>query len=296
MVSGRGDGVDCRVRSDGAVDTAGARRAAAEADPIRRGDRRTLRSHQPESPRRRRVPFAQAAYQCRDDAGDVELAIADFDAAIRFQPQDPEAFYSRAIAFRKMGDEEKSQADDAMARKLDSRIAEEYEHLPSKTDVDVLLPEKTVAAPEVEPETKPEEDDESAWVLRRRREAAAEAKRKQEEDDALDPFDTAASRQRRTQPSDRSRDRATSSARTRSSARDAEKELDEMRDRMTRPADKPALPAEDPFRTSGALTGRPIRGGTLPLPRATMPGSPLMPGTSGDCRNRPAAQFIRRRR
>lgn len=226
------------------------------------------------------------AYQCRDDAGDVDAAIADFTSAIGFLPKDPEAYYSRAIAYRRLGNEEKALSDDAMARKLDSRIAEEYEHLPTKTEIETPLPESAAAAPAVQPEPKAEDEEESAWAIRRRREAAAEAKRQKEEDEALDPFDTAASRDRRKQSTERGRDSAASAARSRAASRDAEKELEEMRerelrDRMTRPAEKSTLPAEDPFRTGGALTGRPIRGGTLPPPRAAMPGSPLVPGTSG---------------
>ena len=34
----------------------------------------------------------------------------------------------------------------------------------------------------------------------------------------------------------------------------------ELRDRMTRPAEKSTLPAEDPFRTGGALTGKVVTG------------------------------------
>jgi hypothetical protein len=218
------------------------------------------------------------AYQCRDEAGDVDAAIADFTSAIRFRPNDPEPYYSRSIAYRDLGDAEKSRADDEMARKLDTRIAEEYEHLPNTSPPAPTLPETTIV--EAEPPTPAAqlESEDSAWS-QRRRQIEADAKREQKEREDEDSLGTAASRTRGTRPLDRKR--STSAMRARPTVRDDEKELNEMRDRLTRPAERPSLPAEDPFRTSGALTGRPIRGGTLPPTRSIMPGTPVAPGTSG---------------
>ena len=70
------------------------------------------------------------AYHCRNGQGDVERAVADFSESIRLAPKEPEAYYSRALAYRDFGDPEKSAADDKSARELDKRLQEVYAQLP----------------------------------------------------------------------------------------------------------------------------------------------------------------------
>ena len=70
------------------------------------------------------------AYHCRNGQGDVERAVADFSESIRLAPKEPEAYYSRALAYRDLGDAEKSEADDKSARELDKRLQEVYAQLP----------------------------------------------------------------------------------------------------------------------------------------------------------------------
>jgi tetratricopeptide repeat protein len=70
------------------------------------------------------------AYHCRNGQGDVERAIADFSESIRLAPQEPEAYYSRALAYRDHGDADESAADDKTARQLDKRLQEVYAQLP----------------------------------------------------------------------------------------------------------------------------------------------------------------------
>jgi hypothetical protein len=70
------------------------------------------------------------AYHCRNSPGDVGRAIADFSESIRLAPKEPEAYYSRALAYRDSGDLEKSAADDKSAREFDKRLEEVYAQMP----------------------------------------------------------------------------------------------------------------------------------------------------------------------
>ena len=53
------------------------------------------------------------AYHCRNSGDDLQRAIADFTESISIAPKEPEAYYSRALAYRDLGDTEKSAADEA---------------------------------------------------------------------------------------------------------------------------------------------------------------------------------------
>src|SRR5262249_42536642 len=44
------------------------------------------------------------AHHYRNEADDLDLAIADFTEAIKLSPKDPEVYYSRSIAYRDRGD------------------------------------------------------------------------------------------------------------------------------------------------------------------------------------------------
>jgi hypothetical protein len=58
------------------------------------------------------------AYMCRGREN-APLAIADYNEAIRLNPDDYEAYYNRAIAFRQKGDRRQALADEMHARRLD---------------------------------------------------------------------------------------------------------------------------------------------------------------------------------
>jgi hypothetical protein len=88
--------------------------------------------------------FRGRAYQCRNQAGDLDTAIDDFASAIRFNPEDSEAYYSLAIAYRDRGvatkskvDREKARFYDEKARRLDSQLGPEVE---GQAEADLPLP------------------------------------------------------------------------------------------------------------------------------------------------------------
>ncbi|HEX3727205.1 MAG TPA: tetratricopeptide repeat protein [Pirellulales bacterium] len=76
--------------------------------------------------------FRGRAYHYRGERGDLERAIEDFTAAMRLAPRDPEPYYCRSLVYRDHGELDKSQKDEELARKLDPRVSEVYEHLPEK--------------------------------------------------------------------------------------------------------------------------------------------------------------------
>ena len=55
--------------------------------------------------------------------GDNDLAITDYDAAIRINPKYPAAFYNRAQAWRRKGDTARADADAAEAVRLEPGLA-----------------------------------------------------------------------------------------------------------------------------------------------------------------------------
>ena len=57
------------------------------------------------------------AYQGRHD---FEKALADFNDAIRLAPKMPEAYYSRAVLYRKLGRDKDALADDVKGRQIDA--------------------------------------------------------------------------------------------------------------------------------------------------------------------------------
>jgi Tetratricopeptide repeat len=70
------------------------------------------------------------AYQFRNAMGDPPRAIADFSEAIRLAPNSSDAYYSRAIVYRDLGQTELADADDKKARAADSVLQEVYRKLP----------------------------------------------------------------------------------------------------------------------------------------------------------------------
>src|SRR5262249_9025964 len=76
---------------------------------------------------------------------DLSHAVEDFSAAIRIAPKDCEAYYSRSLAYRDLGEADKSQEDESTARSLDPRINEEYSEMP-----ETARPTPTAAAPPLE--------------------------------------------------------------------------------------------------------------------------------------------------
>ena len=51
--------------------------------------------------------------------GDLNIAIADFDEAIRLYPKDAYAYYARADAYKRIGDYDKADADAKEGLRLD---------------------------------------------------------------------------------------------------------------------------------------------------------------------------------
>jgi hypothetical protein len=101
------------------------------------------------------------AYHCRNGQGDVERAIADFSESIRLAPKEPEAYYSRALAYRDQGDTEKSEADDKSARELDKRLQEIYAQLPVPPTPPVAIeePQEPEASPDKTANEQPPADE-----------------------------------------------------------------------------------------------------------------------------------------
>lgn len=62
--------------------------------------------------------FRGRAYICRGREN-LPLAIADYNEAIRINPDDYEAYYNRAIAYKEKGDRRQANADELKARHLD---------------------------------------------------------------------------------------------------------------------------------------------------------------------------------
>jgi tetratricopeptide (TPR) repeat protein len=56
----------------------------------------------------------------------VDRAIADYDAALRIEPNHSHALYGRGLAKRKKGDHAGAEADLAAARTMSPRVADEY--------------------------------------------------------------------------------------------------------------------------------------------------------------------------
>jgi tetratricopeptide (TPR) repeat protein len=68
------------------------------------------------------APWFADAFKSRGDAyqdkGDYQRAVADYDSAIEDNPKFAQAFQNRAIAKRHLGDEAGADADDAAAKQL----------------------------------------------------------------------------------------------------------------------------------------------------------------------------------
>ena len=61
------------------------------------------------------------AYHARNEPGDLDAAVADFTTGIGLAPKDSELLYNRSMAYRDLGDEEKSHEDAEAARRLIAR-------------------------------------------------------------------------------------------------------------------------------------------------------------------------------
>ncbi len=78
------------------------------------------------------------AYHFRSAMGDHQRALADYGEAIRLAPESSDAYYSRALVYREIGQNDLAAADDAAGRKLDGMIKEAYGQLPDLTPSSAL--------------------------------------------------------------------------------------------------------------------------------------------------------------
>ncbi len=81
------------------------------------------------------------AYHYRNAMGDPKLAIADFTEAIRLAPEFSDAYYSRALVYRDLGETDLAAADDEAARKADGTIRDVYAKLPDAAPRPVVADE-----------------------------------------------------------------------------------------------------------------------------------------------------------
>jgi tetratricopeptide (TPR) repeat protein len=73
------------------------------------------------------------AYHYRNAMGDHQRAIADFGEAIRLAPKSSDAYYSRALVRRDLGQNELAVADETLARQLDEVVQDTYRRMPDLT-------------------------------------------------------------------------------------------------------------------------------------------------------------------
>ena len=73
------------------------------------------------------------AYHFRGAMGDHQRALADFGEAIRLAPKSSDAYYSRALVYRDIGQSDLAASDETAARELDGLIQDTYEKLPDLT-------------------------------------------------------------------------------------------------------------------------------------------------------------------
>src|SRR6476660_1188112 len=111
------------------------------------------------------------AYHCRNEPGDLNRAIEDFTESIQLAPQDPEAYYSRALAYRDQGNSKQSTEDQQAARQLDPRLRETYALMPEldETAPTAETKPRDPAADEAKDEEKDKEDSPSLLRSERRR-------------------------------------------------------------------------------------------------------------------------------
>jgi hypothetical protein len=90
------------------------------------------------------------AYHYRNAMGDHQRAIGDFSEAIRLAPESSDAYYSRALARRDLGQTELAAADETKARELDEVVQDTYRRMPDLTPpADVSESPKQPAASEL---------------------------------------------------------------------------------------------------------------------------------------------------
>jgi hypothetical protein len=87
------------------------------------------------------------AYHYRNAMGDHQRAVADFTEAIRLAPKSSDAYYSRALARRDLGQKELADADESTARNLDQVVQDTYRRMPDVMNPpDVATPSDAASA------------------------------------------------------------------------------------------------------------------------------------------------------
>ncbi len=92
------------------------------------------------------------AYHFRNAMGDHQLAVSDLGEAIRLAPESSDAYYSRALVYRDIGQTDLASKDETKARDLDGLLKETYRHLPD------LTPRSTIAKAR-EPDGRTKQDE-----------------------------------------------------------------------------------------------------------------------------------------
>jgi len=106
------------------------------------------------------------AYYFRNALGDPKRAIDDFSQVIRLLPRSSDAFYSRALVYRDLGQKDLAMADDKAARAADDQLQNVYNLLPdptaptraSRTDPKPAPDESTPAAQQASGEGLPKSE------------------------------------------------------------------------------------------------------------------------------------------
>jgi tetratricopeptide (TPR) repeat protein len=70
---------------------------------------------------------------CYGQIGNYQLAIADFSAAIRLNPNSADAYYYRGVAYQKMGNSDQAAADRATASHLAPHLLDRRRSAPTAT-------------------------------------------------------------------------------------------------------------------------------------------------------------------
>jgi hypothetical protein len=140
------------------------------------------------------------AYHFRNAKGDPQRAIADFGEAIRLAPKSADAYYSRALVFRDLGETKLADADDEKARAVDEGLQNIIRQMPSQSAPEVAAePEPPSEAPLATGESLPEAETDRREMfeeLQKEFEPSASRRRAAEKKRAADA-DSRAERSRR---------------------------------------------------------------------------------------------------